>query len=134
LKYTDPVLIKEAKKRDVEPVHVNQGYTKCSVSIVNTNSIITSDKGIANAAEKRGIHALLIEPDENIILPGVSHGFIGGSTGLVSFTGWALTGSLKSLKSASIIKEFLTGKGLDPVILSNNEVIDIGSILPVKED
>lgn len=86
LKYTDPVLREELDKQGVEFVHVNQGYTKCSVSIVDKNSIITSDNGIAKIAEKKGIEVLLIEVDKNIQLKGLDYGFIGGASGLIGKT------------------------------------------------
>jgi len=81
LRYTDTILKNELLKRDVKLVHVNQGYTKCSVSVVDENSIITSDSMIAGEAERNGINALLIKQQNRIVLNGLNHGFIGGSSG-----------------------------------------------------
>ncbi|MCX7842994.1 MAG: hypothetical protein N2489_07965 [Clostridia bacterium] len=131
LKFTDPLLKREMENSNVELVHVNQGYTKCSVSIVNEKSIITSDRGIAKEAEKRGIEVLLIQPDSGIKLPGLDMGFIGGCSGLIGPKRWAVTGNLKNLKSYGIIKNFLCSKGVELCCLSRGMVVDTGSILPI---
>lgn len=131
LKYTDPVLKSALLKQNVELMHVNQGYAKCSVSVVNAGCIITADKGIAKAAETVGIEVLLIEPGENILLEGLDQGFIGGSTGLLNKNLWAVTGEIRSLKSACKIRDFLYNKGIEILCLSKNMVVDAGSIIPL---
>ncbi|MCX7922296.1 MAG: hypothetical protein N3B21_09840 [Clostridia bacterium] len=130
-KYTDSVLKSELYKIDVEIVDVKQGYSKCAVSIVNENSIITADVGIARTAERKGIDVLLIEPEANILLPGLNNGFIGGSTGLIDENLWAITGSIETLKSAEKIKDFLGKKNIKIAELSDEAIIDIGTILPI---
>ena len=131
LKYTDFVLKKELEKAGVELVHVNQGYTKCSVSVIDANSIITSDKGIAKAASKKGLDVLLIKPEENILLPGLGHGFIGGSSGMINRDKWMVAGDFETLESCGNIKKFLEKKGISCVFVRNQPVIDIGSIIPL---
>ena len=132
LKYTDPVLREELDKQAVEFVHVNQGYTKCSVSIVDKNSIITSDKGIAKIAEKKGVEVLLIDADKNIQLKGLDYGFIGGASGLIGKNKWAVAGNFEMLESAYKIYDFLNKRNIEIVSLSKGKVEDIGSIIPLK--
>jgi len=131
LKYTDTVLRDELEKMGVELVHVKQGYTKCSISVVDGSSIITSDAGIARVAESRGVEALLIEPEKDILLPGLNYGFIGGSTGLLDKNTWAVTGSIEKLKSAHKIYDYLAAKAIEIVTLSDGQIIDIGSVIPL---
>ncbi|MCX7748294.1 MAG: hypothetical protein N2645_15630 [Clostridia bacterium] len=131
LKYTDPVLLSELSKAGVELIHVKQGYSKCSVSIIDENTIITGDKGIAKAVSQKGIEVLLIDGEENIVLPGLKNGFIGGSTGLIDRKKWAVTGQINTLRSSKKITEFLGRKNIEIVQLSGGEVIDVGSILPL---
>jgi len=131
LKYTDHVLKRELENTGVELVHVNQGYTKCSISVIDQDSIITSDKGIAKAAEKRGLDVLLIKPEEGILLPGVGHGFIGGSSGMIDKDKWMIAGDFKSLESCDVIKKFLEKKGISCIYVHNQPVTDIGSIIPL---
>lgn len=133
-KYTDPVLKKMLEIRQVELVHVNQGYSKCSVSVVDSQSLITSDRGIARAAEKKGLNVLLIAEADNIFLPGVGQGFIGGSSGLTAKNTWAVTGDFHSLKAACEIGHFLAQRGIKAVSLSPDPVLDMGSIIPLLTD
>lgn len=130
-KYTDPVLKDELHRTGVELVHVNQGYTKCAVSVVNKKSMITSDMGIARAAEKRGLNVLWIEPEENIVLEGLKHGFIGGSSGLLDKDLWSVSGDFDTLKSAWKVREFLENCNKKVISLSDGRIVDMGTIIPL---
>lgn len=129
-KYTDKTIIEELKKKSIEVIHVNQGYTKCSTCIVNENSIITSDYMIAKTVEKYGIESLLIKPG-GIILEGLNYGFIGGSSGLLSKSIMAFTGRLDKIQDNYKIVDFLNSKGIEVKILSTKQIFDIGSIIPL---
>jgi len=131
LSYMDDVLKAELEKRNVELINIRQGYAKCSISIVDENSIITSDKGIAKAGLDKGLDVLLIEPEKAIRLHELEYGFIGGSTGLLDRNLWALSGSLENLDSKSLIKDFLQKKGIQPISLYDGSVTDIGSLIPI---
>lgn len=131
-KYTDEVLKSLFLKLDLELVHVNQGYAKCAISIVDENSIITMDRGIAGIAEKKGFDVLIIE-EKDILLPGLDNGFIGGSTGLIHRKKWAIAGDITALSSYCQISDFLKSKGIEIISLSNEQVVDIGSLLPIAE-
>lgn len=130
-KYTDPVVVKELMLSGVELVHVNQGYAKCSISVIDDNSIITSDAGIAKTAVKKGLDVLLIEPEEDILLPGLKYGFIGGSSGLVDRKKWMISGDIQNLKSAENIIKFLCKRHIYIDYLPSEPIIDIGSIIPL---
>lgn len=129
-KYTDKILRENFSKMGIELVHINQGYAKCAISVVNENSIITMDRGIAKVAEKKGIDVLVIEEDA-ILLPGFKNGFIGGSTGLIDKEKWALAGDMRKLRSCEAIEDFLAQKGVKAVSLSEEPVVDIGTIIPL---
>jgi len=131
LKYTDPVLRNELEKRDVELVHVKQGYSKCSVSVIDENSIITADRGIAKAAQEKGVEVLLIEPEEEILLPGLSNGFIGGSTAMLNKYRWAVAGNFAFFRAADRIRRFLEDRNIEIISLSEGRITDIGSIIPL---
>lgn len=129
-KYTDKILKDFFLKLDLELVHINQGYAKCAISVVDENSIITMDKGIAKVADKKGLNVLVVE-EKNILLPGLDYGFIGGSSGLIDKNKWAVSGRLESLGSYSEILAFLTQKGKEVISLSDQQVVDIGSLIPI---
>jgi hypothetical protein len=131
LKYTDVVLKKELEACDISPVRIEQGYAKCSISIVNDSSIITADAGIARAAEKKGIDVLLIDFRQKILLPGLNYGFIGGCSGLIGKNMWAVNGDVEKLTSFKEIYDFLSRKDIQIISLSNEQVTDIGSIIPL---
>ena len=62
-------------------VDVRQGYTKCSMVVVDRNSIITYDKGIIKACSMYPeINVLEVEPG-HCFLEGYDTGFIGGCSG-----------------------------------------------------
>lgn len=130
-KYTDPEIIRIYEKNGIELIHVKQGYTKCSVCILDDHSVITHDMGVARVLEKHGIEVLVIEPGDIDII-GLNYGFIGGSSGLISRNVIAFTGCIKQMKSYDKILEYITLKGIDIKILSNKKIMDIGSIMPIS--
>lgn len=132
LRYTDPVLREQLELLGAEPVHVEQGYSKCSILPVDDNSIVTTDAGIARAAEKKGLDVLYLENEKSIRLPGLDHGFIGGACGMISQSVCAINGSLERLTNADALISFLSSKHITVKELSKDYVTDIGSILPLS--
>lgn len=130
-KYTDPVVKKLLTDKGVEFIHVNQGYSKCLTCIINDNSIITSDKDIYKKAKAAEIDALLIEPDNSIILEPFDMGFIGGATGLIGRNRLAFTGDIKHHKNFKEILNFLSLKNVDMVMLNDDRLMDLGTIIPI---
>lgn len=127
-KYTDEKLKFYLGKEGIDFIDVKQGYSKCSVSIINDKAIITSDSSIYKKCIGMDIDALLIR-SEAIKLPGLNYGFIGGATGLMSPNELLITGSLDTHPDGAHIKNFMAKYGVFPIILSNKEIIDIGSII-----
>lgn len=126
--YTDPTLKKEALLRGYKLINVKQGYTKCSVLVIDNNSIITSDSGIADVAMKNNIEVLLIDRG-NIDLQGLNYGFIGGASGTNEEKGIIVfNGNIKLHPNYNDINEFINGKGLEHISLIEGKLFDIGSI------
>lgn len=132
-KYSDRTLLSEIEKRNLTKVQVEQGYTKCSICVVDENSIITADEGIHKAAVNNGICSLLVPPQKNIRLKGLEYGFIGGSSGKVSEDGLLIYGNAENLTEWDKIKSFTEERGVDIVSLGNGDVEDLGSILVITE-
>lgn len=130
-KYTDAEVIRALEKENVELIHVNQGYTKCSVCIIDNRTIITSDMKLSKTLEKYGIESLLIKPG-GIELKNLNYGFIGGASGLLSKKRIAFTGSLDSLEDSNTIRSFLYGNDIEIRTLSGERLVDYGSIIPLK--
>lgn len=132
LRYTDEVLLQELIDRKVKIIDVKQGYAKCSISIVNENAIITSDKGIAKTLNENEIDVLLIRPGF-IELKGLNYGFIGGATGLISKKCMAFFGKLNRHPDAEEIKNFLLKYEILSLELSETPLLDYGTLVPLKE-
>lgn len=88
----DPIIKKELEKRNISLCNVSQGYASCSVTGINERALITSDEGIAKAAERQGLDCLYVSP-EKILLPGFDHGLIGGCVSEIRSGLFAVSGS-----------------------------------------
>lgn len=111
---------------------VAQGYTRCSVAVVNATSVMTADRGLSQAMQKAGFQVLELEPGY-IELPGYEYGFIGGCCGLIAPNVLAFTGSLNTHPNGDEIKQFLQNQGVDFIELSAKPLRDIGGLIPLKE-
>lgn len=134
LKYTDPVIAEQLGRMGIKAVHIEQGYAKCSILPVDESSIITSDSGIAKAAEKEGLDVLLADFRGCIRLPGLNYGFIGGTGGKISGTVCAINGKINELSCIDAVSTFLARKRVHLMGLSDEPVTDIGSILPLMSE
>ncbi|MHB8063298.1 MAG: DUF6873 family GME fold protein [Ruminiclostridium sp.] len=132
-RYTDPVVKELLLERGIELIHVNQGYSKCLTCIVNQNSIITSDMEIYKKTNEVGIDALLIEPDKSIKLEPFDMGFLGGATGLLGKKRLAFTGNLEFHRNFKEILSFLSLKSVDVVMLNDERLIDLGTLIPIMQ-
>ncbi len=113
-------------------IKVGQGYARCSVCVVDEDSIITADPGIASAAETCGFHVLRIKP--NIAsLPGFQYGFIGGAAFKISRGELAFTGRINDENEKERIENFLCSRGVKPVYLTDEPLSDIGGAVPMLE-
>lgn len=131
LRYTDPVIVNQMERLGIEPVHIEQGYAKCSILPVDERSIVTTDAGIAKVAEKKGFDVLMLECGSSIRLDGLNYGFIGGACAMISNTDCAVNGSLSKLDDSEKLVSFLSKKQINIKELSNYDVTDIGSIIPL---
>lgn len=130
--YTDKEVLKYLDENEFERINIKQGYSKCSICVVDDKSIITADKGILDSIEKSGadIDYLLIEQG-NIDLFDMNFGFIGGCTGILSDSEVGFLGKVENHPDFEKIKEFLNKYGKRYVSLSKEKLIDLGSIIPI---
>lgn len=132
-KCTDKRLLQYCAKEHIQVLSVKQGYSKCSVCIVNEDSIITADEGIAFAAGQKGISVLKIR-EGSIKLPGYNYGFIGGCCGKVSKNKIGFLGDITLHPDYSSIKRFLGERGIEIMRLGKGMLCDFGGIIPVLEN
>lgn len=131
-KYTDNKVLEYIEEKGFEKINIKQGYSKCSICVLDDSSIITSDKGIINSIKDSGadIDCLLIE-NGSIDLFDMNFGFIGGCSGNISDKEIAFLGNIKKHPDYIKIKDFLESKNKSVVSLSENKLIDLGSIIPI---
>lgn len=127
LRYTAPELLEKAKELGMELIDVKQGYAKCSTVIVDEDSIITYDNGIADACEDAGMDVLRICAG-HINLPGYDTGFIGGTAGLIPGE-VVFNGDLEEHPNFPEIEDFINEHGLTCRWFPDYPLTDIGSII-----
>ena len=131
-KYTDKVILNYLEKNNIKKINVSQGYCKCSICIVDDNSLITSDEGIYKEVIKYGIDCLLIEKG-HIDLFELNYGFIGGCSFLISNNELAFLGNIKNHPDYDKILDFIESKNKKLVSLSDDKLLDLGSVIPLLE-
>lgn len=102
----DAIVLEEIKKKNLKIIEVSQGYARCSILKVNDKALITSDKGIADAARGAGVEVLLLLAGQ-IQLPGEKYGFIGGAYGKTQSGKLIFLGDFKLHPQAGKIEDFL---------------------------
>ena len=113
-------------------VEVSQGYSKCSVCVVDENSIITDDESVYSGCKNTDIDVLLVRKG-SVLLNGFNYGFIGGCCGKISYDYIAFCGDIDTHCDASKIKSFLKFRNINYISLGKSELTDIGSILPITQ-
>lgn len=126
--YTDLIIKKYLEKEKAKLIHVKQGYSKCSIGIVNENAIITSDKGIAKVLiNNTDIDVLTISPGY-IRLENLNYGFIGGCMASLCEKSIVFSGSLNNHPDEKNILKFLRKHNKEPIFLANTDLVDLGSV------
>lgn len=128
LTYTNEDLLAQAKAMNLKLINVNQGYTKCSIVIVDENSIITYDEGIAKACQRESDLAVLKIAPGFVRLDGYDTGFIGGTSGRID-NEIVFNGNLSDHPDFKEIVKFIEARGLICKWFESYKLTDIGSIL-----
>lgn len=122
-------VLQMAIRDNLKIINVNQGYTKCSTCIVNENAIITSDKSIYKSCRNE-MDVLLIRQGY-IKLSGTDYGFIGGSSFKYNRNTLVFTGNIELHPDYESIKSFVENHNVELLSLTENTMIDVGSIIPI---
>lgn len=126
-------VLEYAQANQLNVINVNQGYTRCSICVVNENAIITDDESIFAAAGNFFNDTLFISKG-SIGLKGYGYGFIGGCCGKIDKNKIAFNGAIESHKDYKKIIDFLGRNSVECIELHNNPLYDIGGILPLCEE
>ena len=131
-KTIDEQILEYAYLNELNVINVNQGYTGCSICIINESAIITDDESIFTAAGKF-LNDVLFISKGSIRLNGYDYGFIGGCCGKISSDKLAVNGKIESHKDYKKIIDFINKHNVKIIELSENVITDIGGILPLTE-
>lgn len=127
-RFTAIEILSEYKSMSKEILNVKQGYSKCSVCVVNSNSVITADSGIAKTSFEHEIDVLKIKQG-HIELRSLEYGFIGGATGLIDKNVLAVNGDIKTHPDAEEIISFCKNRNVELYPLKDGLLTDIGTII-----
>ncbi len=125
-------LLKFIEINNLKCINTKQGYSKCSICVVNENAVITEDNGIATLLKNSQFNVLNIEPNF-ITLSNSHYGFLGGASGKISKDTIFFNGNIEEHPSYNDIKKFLDYHNVKPIYDKSYKLTDIGSIIPVTE-
>lgn len=123
-RYTDSVVTNIGDKLDL--IHSGQGYTRCNLLPLRNDCFITSDQGINRILNGFNLNTFHVEPYD-IILPGMKHGFFGGTCGIYDDKVFVI-GSLSTLKNGKELKTYLNNLDFQIIELYDGPLFDGGSI------
>jgi hypothetical protein len=129
-KHTDQVLRYYLEEAGLEFIHVNQGYTKCSLCAVTESKAVTSDVILHEKLKSYNIDCMYINP-QIVLLEGFEYGFIGGCTGLINNNVFLVTGKIKDEEILKTLQIFIQRAGYIYEEASSQQIIDLGSIIPI---
>ena len=134
--YTDEKIKNELAKQGYELINTEQGYTKCSIAVIDDNSAIVTDKGLYKILQKHGVDVLFLdyEPDIKLWDNGKyskRNGFIGGAITRLE-NSIIVFGDLKKIDKDNAIKNFITERNLNIVDFLNYDVIDYGGTIEIN--
>ncbi len=134
-KYTDKKLKQLLIDNKYELINTTQGYTNCSIAVINDNSAIVSDKGLYKILKFHGIDTLLVKNNLDIkLLNGEKYsnkkGFIGGCISRICDK-IIVFGDLNKIDTDSKIRKFIISKNLKIIEFETLDVIDYGGLIEI---
>lgn len=133
--YTDSKIKEELIKQNYELINTNQGYTNCSIAVIDENSAIVTDKGLYKILEKHKIDVLYLKENLDIKLltkSGYStrNGFIGGAISRID-NNIVVFGDLNKIDKQYKIRNFIMSKNLNIIEFKDLDIIDYGGIIEI---
>ena len=119
-----------------ELINTTQGYTNCSVAVIDESSVITTDRKIAEKLIANNISVLLLDYTPDIKLKDEygnysnMNGFIGGAIGRVD-NNIIVFGDLNKIDRENKIRDFIKIRNLKLIDFKDLDVIDYGGIVEV---
>lgn len=134
--YTELIIKQELIKQDYELISTTQGYTNCSIAVIDENSAIVEDKGLYKILEKHGVEVLYLkyEPDIKLLNNnGYSNrkGFIGGAISRIGDY-IIVFGDLNKIDREETIRKFILSRKIKIIEFTGLDVVDYGGIVEIN--
>ena len=134
--FTDLKIKEELMKQGYELINTTQGYTNCSIAVIDDNSAIVTDKGLYKILQKHNIDVLYLEYEPDIKLltkNGYSQrkGFIGGAISRIDDS-VIIFGDLNKIDQEERIRKFILEKRWNIIEFKDLDVIDYGGIVELN--
>ncbi|MEG1343996.1 MAG: hypothetical protein RSD14_00570 [Clostridia bacterium] len=135
-KYTDKTVVDSIEKHGLSKIDISQGYSKCSIALIDDKSCIVTDKKIALILKKIGIDVIYIPvEDVNISLknggkPSNMSGFIGGAMSRIEDC-FVIFGDKKNIQGFSKIEKYILSKGIKIIDFPGLGLVDYGGIVQI---
>lgn len=136
-KYTDKKISQIIDEKNLKKIQISQGYTNCSIAVIDEKSTITSDKKIAQELENNNIDCLYFQNSYKIKLLDENanyskmNGFIGGAIGKID-NKIIVFGDLSKIDTDNEIRMFVESKNLELIDFNGLDVIDYGGIITIN--
>ena len=136
-KYTDKKIQQELIKSGYELINTTQGYTNCSIAVIDENSAIVTDEGLYKILKNQNIDVLFLDYEPEIKLlrkGGYSNktGFIGGAITRIG-NNIVVFGDLEKIDKDKKIKEFIQKRNLNIIDFKELDVVDYGGTVEFEE-
>ena len=134
-KYTSKNVIEFLVNNSYNFIDVKQGYSNCSITVIDDNSIIINDKGLYNTLSNYDFNILYIEDELDIKLLcnnkySKKRGFIGGCITRVD-NKIIVFGDLSKIDEHGKIRKFIQSRKLQIIDFKNFDVIDYGGVVVI---
>ncbi|MBO5897150.1 MAG: hypothetical protein J6Q83_07615 [Clostridia bacterium] len=116
------------KSNSIELLHTNQGYSKCSVCVLNENAVITECSAIASLLKIYQIDVLKISAG-HVALSDSHYGFIGGASGMINDNTLYFSGNISTHPDYEVILKFLDKYNIKPVFNKSRKLSDFGGFI-----
>ena len=131
--HTEPKIKEELIKQGYKMINTTQGYTNCSIAVIDDNSAIVTDKGLYKILQKHKIDVLYLEYELDIkLLDGNRYsdrnGFIGGAVSRID-DNIIVCGDLDKIDKDRKMRQFIEQRNLNIIDFEGLDVIDYGGIV-----
>ena len=133
-KYTDEKILEIIQNEKLNMININQGYSNCSIAVIDDNSVVVTDKKIAEKLIENDIDVLLLEENLDIKLLkndgkySKMNGFIGGCMSRIE-NKIIIFGDISKIDKEKKIRNFIHSRNLELVSFKGLDVVDYGGIL-----